>query len=286
MRFATLLISLALATAACTGTDTFTDAKLQSADLSIINGAKVKGGDSFLLSTVAIVMDRGSGEERLCSGVLVGPQLVMTAGHCFDHNPKNIEVVFGGNIDGNKSLRRRVSASPSVHPEWCPTCRNPNVPRNDLAILKIDESAPAGYVPVRIRAANESIGVGDVYEVAGLGLTSPSRRGGSSNANSVLFKTTLQVTGKRNQSEIVSLGAVKEIKKKKNKPDQIVRYKTSICEGDSGGPAFVKIGDEYFVWGIASGVGSHNCDNGVYHTELALYHSWILSVSNQLLSAP
>lgn len=50
------------------------------------------------------------------------------------------------------------------------------------------------------------------------------------------------------------------------------------CHGDSGGPAFVRIKDRYYLWGIASRLWPmepEDCLTSMLYTRIDAYREWI-----------
>jgi secreted trypsin-like serine protease len=60
--------------------------------------------------------------------------------------------------------------------------------------------------------------------------------------------------------------------------------KSSVCFGDSGGPAFITEGRRLVQWGVASSVTNESCNEASIHTSVMTYLRWIKTTANRLNS--
>ncbi|MGD0529963.1 MAG: trypsin-like serine protease, partial [Polyangiaceae bacterium] len=197
---------------------------------AITNGA----ADSGDPAVVAIVGSSGTTE---CSGTLVGPYIVVTAGHC-----SVPEVVQGGHIAQGSSLADAGATIPIAlavaHPQF-----DLSTLTNDIAILVLASAAPATPVPL----GTSPPAVGATVDLVGWGLTaedagdSGQKRQGQSTVTS-LASTTFDVASMPSQP----------------------------CEGDSGGPALATSNGVEAVVGITSH-GDSACVAGATYTRVDAY---------------
>ncbi len=201
---------------------------------AIING-ELDEGDK---ATVAIL----SKGEVYCTGVLVNPYVVATAGHCVDGITPD-QVFFGTNPKSKKGVFVDVADS-HAHDDF-----NHAKLLNDIALIGLAELAPAK--PVRVAKADTEIEVGLEVRIVGFGLTS-----GTANNTSPKRVGHTKVDG---------VGST------------TFRFKASpaqTCHGDSGGPAFAKIKGKDTLVGITS-AGDADCKSYGRDTRVDAYTDFI-----------
>ena len=169
-----------------------------------------------------------------CSGSVIGPTKVLTAGHCVDgFNLANFQVIIGRPTLRDASVGQSIGVvSGRVHPDFEQTGLH------DVAVLNLAQ--PAGVTPVPLATPDQNAattGVGAQLRVAGFGATNPF-----GTHLSGFLKTTIEQSRSDSrclkaytrdlyapESMICALGA------KKKKPGRF-KIHTSACSGDSGGP--------------------------------------------------
>ncbi|NWI90391.1 HABP2 protein, partial [Pitta sordida] len=99
----------------------------------IYGGSKVTVGKYPWMASVQFKTRDGT--EHLCGGVLIKSCWVLTAGHCFDHRRKKIQVVLGEHtLSEEEHQEQRFDVEKIImHDKYS----DEDIPRNDIALLKL-----------------------------------------------------------------------------------------------------------------------------------------------------
>jgi hypothetical protein len=168
-----------------------------------------------------------------------------------DDHPKNIQIHFSFDVHKTKKENIRIADTYIQNTHWE---KHLNSGEGDLAIIHFKVKGPSEYIPVNLFLDNTDLNIGQKIYLQGYGVTN-----GVSKVNSgKLRQTTSEIIGRHSDTELISDGS-----------------KSSVCFGDSGGPAFIKIKNKWFQWGVASSVSNQACNDTSIHTEVKNYASWI-----------
>jgi trypsin len=224
------------------------DAVDPEAIAQIYNGIPTSGYPA--VSELAIL--NGDGSVVGCSGTLVSPSVVMTAGHCVASNPLAAAAVFfpGGDV----RLQYNVVAY-VIHPDYAAF-----QPPADLALLLL-ESPVSGVTPLPLAAKTPRAGKRGI--IVGYGQDETGNSG---------LKELGTVKLKKCPRRFAPAGIV---------PGQLARslcwrptrHGQDTCQGDSGGPLLFKTA----VAGVTSG-GYPDCPGTLsWDTNVVPFLSWIQS---------
>jgi hypothetical protein len=204
---------------------------------------------------VAIGTDAG----WCCSGTLVAPNVVVTAAHCVAGGCSRRvftgeDVAFPG--DGQVIAVRDAVAHPGYRPPS---------PVNDLAVLILAE--PADVAPRGIAAA-DAVRAAATVRLAGYGNTDAFSSGGYGRRRMV--DVPLASTDPRYGADVATefvAGAP--------------FLDRDSCNGDSGGPAYVQAGDDWYLAGATSRATASSrrpCGDGGIYTTVSAHLDWVRSV--------
>lgn len=223
----------------------------------IVNGKTVGKHDKIAASIVALVAEIKGG-QALCTGTLLDDQTVLTAAHCVDDSPTKLTIVFSPEVKTATAAMIRTADRVAQNPRWK---KQTATGKGDIALVHFDGGLPAGYSPVTLIAKDAKLANGTEILVAGYGVTD----GKAGTGSGILRQTMSSIVGTASKTEMVT--------------DE---HKSGACFGDSGGPAFVKEGNDLAQWGVASSVNNPACNELSVHTNLQSYEAWIRTTAAKL----
>ncbi len=254
----------------------------------VVGGTTVQASDPIASSTVLIVgeseqtnpktgkpvIDPKTGQPQLgtyiCSGSIIAQDMIVSAAHCVAENiqyptdPSKIIVIFGTKLPMSGANQIDAS-SPEIHkisgykydPQWTGTQTSLNGPdAHDLSVIRFEGSLPAGYAPATMLDSRTDLVQGEKVTIAGYGITSPNDQTGASAGT--LRKVTLTLGGAYGQTE-------EQVKDTRTK---------GSCNGDSGGPAFVTVNGQLYLWGATSR-GAQSCATETIYTDIRDFSDFI-----------
>lgn len=235
----------------------------------IVGGQAVDSQDPIARSTVALYwnMRRGAPVALFCTGTLIGPRHILTAAHCLEDLakalntsvallPNRIRVGFGAKlVELSWDQQRRLSVVQQVYVHPAYRAKRLNRDFADIAIIEMRDPAPGGFVPVPL-AGPEFLQRGQRLIVAGFG----KLESGASEPSKVLQKIKLTLANPQYSGTQFT---------------HRVHLSKSPCSGDSGGPAYVDLGDgQLAVLGVVSWTVSGCFLKGAY-TSVPVFSDWI-----------
>ena len=182
----------------------------------------------------SVVFIENSGGE-LCSGAVIGQNLVLTAAHCMmDRASYRV-------VGVNRAFRPQsfTVAAVAIHPAFVPGTTPRTQPGVDLAILKLGRPLGPDFSPLDPRLGGR-IDDGDAVTIAGFG---------------VLTEKNKRTARTLRQTQLMSLGSVQVANRVQIVADPEKQAETpgaGACRGDSGGPILTGGQNGYRLYGIVS----------------------------------
>lgn len=266
---------------------------------NIVSGSDVTAPNVYSQHTVFLQM-KGAKGGGICTGSIYDSQTILTAAHCLVGAEQAL-IVFANNVkNGVKREQVRPVDMASVHPNFRMPARpegqpptDPNTPAipkvptvdevvaalsngsntdYDIAMVHFQGGLPAGYTPVKLAKSANVVQPGTKMHMIGYGLSKVDSKMAVINGQATFIPVPDQTTpGQLRESEVA-------IDRYDLKTGMIFTdgRSTSVCSGDSGGPAFVMdaSGNPVQV-GIAEAVATAYCNSVAMHTAVFPFLDWI-----------
>ena len=204
-----------------------------------------------------VVLISGSA-GTFCTGVAIGRDTILTAGHCVD--PRDTYKLIQFSANGTPVFLDIASAA--RHPQFDIKAFLNHRATADVAVLKLAQPLPASYEPAPLAPPGKTAAGGDRLTIAGYGLSVR----GDGKTGGKLRAATLTVTGQPGTLQIRLVDPATN-----NTAPGL-----GACTGDSGSPAFDSNGA---IVGVVSWSTAPNNEDGCGGltgiTPLARYLSWI-----------
>lgn len=228
---------------ACQFSENTTASKIQShLDPSIMNGREVTKTDIFAKHVVGIFK---KGETK-CTGVLIAKNAVLTAAHCLPDISK-ASISFGLN---KKNLQLLPISGHLQHPEYDESIVGiVEDPANDVMVVTFRGDLPTGFEPAEI-SDQDLVQKGSVVLIAGYGRDEDDQY-------DYLKATEVSVV------EAVNFEFRTEEKK------------SGSCDGDSGGPVFLKNSENKYLLVGSVSRGDPSCFQYGIYENTTYYKNWI-----------
>ena len=219
----------------------------------IWNGQEESGFASAV--SLGVVNDEGEGFSG-CTGNLITPRIVLTAGHCGADLPLEVVVQYGMAIFG-PSLEEHTAAvglaDLIVHPDY-QALNFPSLGAYDVSVIVLDEDAPEEATPIVPVELLEDEVVGTDIVSVGFGQTESGESG---------VKHSAQMTADRLSGMFVYSDS------------DTNTDNSNICGGDSGGPLLHLEGERWVQWAVHSW-GDSQCTVQSGSTRVDVVYDWIL----------
>ena len=219
-----------------------------------------------------------SGSQVGCTGTLIAPDRVLTAGHCVSGHGGSLSVGFGNSRTLEPSY---PVASAILHPEY-------SIQVNDIAILQLESAVP--IQPVRVLTLEEELQYAPSGATSGVavGWGSTHRSGGGGTLPGTLQKVTrLPIYTHEDCRQVLD-----ELRSQGKKPGPPRIHEKILCageegratgQGDSGGPLLVQTMNGWAQVGVLSQVTRDPFPQTVVYmgqwTRTSYFRDWIYTAS-------
>lgn len=231
----------------------------------IVSGKMVNSQDPDTKYAVLLVIREGN-SLKTCTGSVVAKNVILTAGHCARGIEKNqIYAVFHPDMtcaSGYNSSMKIQSEDILVHKDY----KGDSSAKSDLALVKLAAPVPADYPVNRLYDGTSTLSSDDLLMV-GYGITSETARD-----SRVLRKVNKSF---RYES---SIGGANIAFDQRN-------GRGGVCSGDSGGPIYAKVGNEYKIIGVNSVVAGPKEETVCHNFSIAMYMPYFADWVQQSLQA-
>lgn len=200
----------------------------------------------------------GSPDEWCCTGTLIAPNVVVTAGHCYGGCTDR---VFVGDDVSKPDDGKVIAVDEAVrHPDY-----DDDTLSNDLSVLILAEDADLAPRPL---AEDGVLEEAQTVRLAGYGNTDPDSTGGYGIRRmvDVPLASNDPAFGADSATEFVAGAPFLD---------------RDSCNGDSGGPAYVKSGADWYLVGATSRATDsavRRCGDGGIYTRVRVFDEWIRSI--------
>ena len=233
---------------------------------SILGGVDATGTEDFAQSVVGLYNMSSSG---LCTASIVSDSLLVTAAHCVDGTADKLRIIFGTSVlTTDKPRVIKAADSFKTSPIW-PFRQNEETNSGDIALVKFSGGLPPGFKPAQILKDRSQLQNNAPVLLAGYGITDGVTHAGAGVLRSV--QVTIE-NAAYSESEVL-----------------VAQHdKRGACHGDSGGPAYVRVNGQLFLWGVTNrGVNDPNndCTVSAAYADILFYQDWLQKTAAELMAA-
>ena len=223
-----------------------------------IVGGGVTNPDTIGPSVVTLIGSHGT----VCTGALIAPNVVLTAGHCIA--PQTSYRVLDTTT---QPLRLLTAQTVARHPQFNLQTMLAHRATADVALLLLPATVPS-KTPASLGIPRSPVASGARFTIAGVGVTVS----GGDDGIGTIRAASLVATGKPSQLQIRLVDPA----------TNNTRNGLGACTGDSGAPVFEDQDDHPVIIGVVSwSTGANNsagCGGLTGVTPLTIYRDWILQI--------
>jgi len=221
----------------------------------IIGGHLVTKKEEIASTTVSLLDTR---QGTLCTASILSEEVAITAAHCVDGDPNDMQLSFGPRSAG-REVRPLVEVAVST--KWR-AHQHDQFNNGDIALVKFSGGLPETYKTASVMKSSHHLMNGEIVTLAGYGITN-----GNGDGAGRLRSVDVKIADARYSLTEVTLDQTK---------------RRGACHGDSGGPAFIQNNNGgLLLWGVTSrGINdpTDHCIGQSVYTRVQPYTRWINTV--------
>jgi hypothetical protein len=256
MRVPHLLLAVTAALSlGCADVPTSTSTLSPTAPSLIVSGVPDAGQHPYV---VVLLLTDAAGATYLCSGALLSPTVVLTAGHCTDG-------IVSVRVYTNEVLKAPVTSfagTAYTYSDFCLGCGNglPGFAQGDVGIVVLSQPVPTSvvgeYAQLPALGQVDALAKGSTIDLVGYGVQKRYVGGGPPQWDWEGSISRRRTSGELVSGQFVNSGSFIRI------TANAAKGKGGICFGDSGGPDL--IGGTDTVIAVNSYVTNGNCAGVTY----------------------
>jgi secreted trypsin-like serine protease len=226
-------------------------------DLPVVGGSSVPAG---AYPDVALVV----APMALCTGTLIAPDVVLTAGHCIETDPKEVLI---GSVDYTSAAGEVIAVKKATaYPSW--------ESQFDVGVLVLEHASKAKPRPIASACTAKDLEVGASVKLVGFGLTSASGTGDNTKLNQADL-TVIDPSCADDASCAAAVAPNAEFIAGGGGKDS--------CFGDSGGPIYI---DDALIGVVSRGIGTSAkpCGGGGVYVRADRVVAWIERTTGRTVS--
>lgn len=267
----------------------------------VIGGSAEKKNSDVASMTVALRDTKT--HVPFCSATIIAPRMLLTAAHCLPGaTASGIEAAFdvkGGNttavvgevkaIWAHEGFQSALEECPKDESHW--NCSGKNQiarvgTRNDLALVLLEKEIPAGFKSVRVADGVAWRALLPNVKLAGFGISTALAKFNVADEKEISAHSG-RLHSVEQSGSVVMEGV--DISEKYQSILVHVKKRSSMCNGDSGGPLFVQDDRGLLQVGVASylfeGDSTMPCwYRFAVYTDVSRHAKWIEATSAKLLA--
>ncbi|MBC7370311.1 MAG: trypsin-like serine protease [Bdellovibrionaceae bacterium] len=245
-----LVVIIAFGFAACTP---YVNDNSRDPDIAAIMGGDELSADDPLAKNVALLFNQTTTE--ICTASILNNQFVLTAAHCLENSDvADLILIFDTSQKNNSPSRRVVDFK-----AFDDYIRNRDKIANtgDLAVVRFAGGVPKGYRAVKFLPDRGLLTNQKMVTAVGYGTDDDNLPHGTG----TLRSATLPILNAAFSQTELTLNQ---------------RARVGVCHGDSGGPVFLQVDGQYYLWGVTSrSTNKDNCSEAAVITNALMYNVWI-----------
>ncbi|ASD62905.1 serine protease [Bdellovibrio bacteriovorus] len=270
--------------------------QVNTKDSAGIMGGTLVAENAKIASGIVGIMDLQS--NSICTGSIIAENYILTAAHCvIGLKPSKLRLIFGLDVDELMGAREqdivqmytRSVSDYKIHSSYNEVDQEEKeTDWGDIALIKFHGALPPGYKPVQMLKDDTILRRGLTVTLAGYGVsqvdTEPVDARKVKNLDEALeygeiicdedLKNCLKVDMSGDGVLRQTKAPISSVQETEVRLDE--SKGSGTCAGDSGGPAYVDIKGELFLFGVTSR-GSALCDSVGVYTNAVYYADWIKS---------